>query len=203
MRHHLSVLWVVTSLLLLSFVGCSGDSMKSSQRAAEDISTSTVAEGKETHGEPSSGEVQERAVTPFRPPAPVMGANPGTQLPNPVVALVRQSFESSIVGYWEWIYLTVTNYAAYPDVMFARTPSLPPCEGDYSAPRTVVVFYAQNGSQISQNCEILTSNGLASQWFYVGIVPVGSEWPTQVRVGLWDRLTSKEYMSNWVALPQH
>jgi hypothetical protein len=54
MRRHRSVLLIVTGSFLLGLVGCAGDSMKSSQRAAEAMSTSTVAQGKATQGEPPS-----------------------------------------------------------------------------------------------------------------------------------------------------
>ena len=62
MRHHLGVLLCVTSWLLMGLGGCAGDSMKSSQRVAEDRSTPAVAQTEGAQGEPPSGEIQERAV---------------------------------------------------------------------------------------------------------------------------------------------
>jgi len=59
MRHHGSVLVLMTSSLLLGLAGCSTDSMKSS---SEPPPTTQLAQAEEGTGQPPSGEVQERAV---------------------------------------------------------------------------------------------------------------------------------------------
>lgn len=82
MRHHTSVLLVITGSFLLGLAGCAGDSMKSSQPAVEEGSTSTVVQGESEPGKSSSGEVQERAVPGMVRPAP------GTPVPSTGVVVI-------------------------------------------------------------------------------------------------------------------
>ena len=65
MRHHLSVVLLVTGSLLLGLAGCATDSTKSSSMTSPNSATAQVEQGKD---QPPSGEVQERGV--FRPPGP-------------------------------------------------------------------------------------------------------------------------------------
>ena len=70
MRHHRGVLLCVTAWCLLGLVGCSTDSMKSTSETPVTSPISPTGAGKD---QPSSGEIQERAVP---RPAPGMMAPP-------------------------------------------------------------------------------------------------------------------------------
>ena len=74
MRHHRSVLFLVTSLaFFLGLMGCAADSTKSSSEASSPSSVAQAESGKE---QPPSREIHERAVPPPSPgsgPHPIMG----------------------------------------------------------------------------------------------------------------------------------
>lgn len=196
MRHPVSVLLIVTGSFLLGLAGCAGDSMKSSQRAAEDASKSAVAQGKGAQGEPS-GEIQERGLVPLpRPNAPATAATDPPP-PNPIIAFVTKE-RTPILGNYTYDF-QVINAAAFPAWLFAISPNLPPC-GTIVASRTWSYWVSQDGKWSSEmTCGIdLSTLGQA----YIGFgFPTSMPAPSPVAFVLWDRLTNSRYVSNWVTIP--
>jgi hypothetical protein len=92
--------------------------------------------------------------------------------------------------------LAVANWAAYPEVLFAPAPDLPPGGTNTTASRTWVYVYAASGTQLNGMCAI----GAAADLQRLGFaLPVGQAPPVGVYITLTDRRTGVVYTSNTVA----
>jgi hypothetical protein len=86
----------------------------------------------------------------------------------------------------------VTNRAAYPNALFAPSPSLPPCGLNTSSSRTWVDLHDGDGVRLFGFCALGSADSLADLWF---AVPRGQPPADCVRVTLNDRLCNRTYES--------
>ncbi len=89
----------------------------------------------------------------------------------------------------------VDNRAVFPDELFSRAPSLPPCGANNNASRTWVDIYDGNGIRVYGFCNFSTFESLGSISFSL---PKGEAPPASVYITLTDRLLSVIYTSNIV-----
>lgn len=93
--------------------------------------------------------------------------------------------------------LVINNKEAYPDSLFAASPSLPPCGLNTSAARTWALIYNQSDEYLYGFCALSSGSQLDSLWFaHKKTDPA----PGMVYVVLKDRLCNKEYKSAPVSL---
>jgi hypothetical protein len=114
-------------------------------------------------------------------------------LPNPVLFLQRMEYVKTGGKEFTRYYLGVDNSSAYPDAMFAASPSLPPCGQNTKASRTWVDVYAQDGKRLNGFCALGKASDLNSIWFALESDAVPPSW---VYVELTDRTTTTKYKSN-------
>ena len=114
-------------------------------------------------------------------------------LPNPVLYLQRVEYVQTGGKEFTRYYFGVENSAAYPDAMFAASPSLPPCGQNTKASRTWVDLYAQDGKRLNGFCALGKASDLNSVWFALesSVIP-----PSWVYIELTDRATNTKYKSN-------
>jgi hypothetical protein len=114
-------------------------------------------------------------------------------VPNPVLYMIGQEwFErggSSFVRYRYGVF----NSDAYPDAMFAASPTLPPCGTNTKAARTWVDVFDHSGKRLNGFCALGKSSSLNSIWFALeeGVVP-----PSWIYIELTDRQAGTKYKSN-------
>lgn len=115
------------------------------------------------------------------------------QLPNPVLAFVRQESAEvggkQIVRYW----YEVTNKDKYPAEMFVAAPDLPPCGQNAKAARTWVDIYDQRGRRLNGFCALTKPADLDKLSFTLDSETVPPSW---VYIELNDRQTGTKYKSN-------
>jgi len=113
--------------------------------------------------------------------------------PNPVLYLTGiEAFDQGGKHFIRYHY-DVSNKDAYPAVMFAAAPALPPCGANTKASRTWIDFYDQSGKRLYGFCAIGTPGDLNKIWFALeeGVVP-----PSWVYIEMNDRQTNTKYKSN-------
>ena len=120
-------------------------------------------------------------------------SSPQRILPNPVLYFVGS--EPYTTGGKEWIRyrFMVENSAAYPDVMFAQAPDLPPCGNNAKSSRTWVDIYDQSGKRLNGFCAFGKAADLNEIWF--SLEPSATP-PSWIYIELNDRKTSTKYKSN-------
>lgn len=125
--------------------------------------------------------------------ANVSGSRAHAPLPNPMLYLQRVEYVKTGGKEFTRYYFGVENSSAYPDEMFAASPSLPPCGQNTKAARTWVDIYAQDGKQLNGFCALGKASDLNSVWFALetDVVP-----PSWVYIELNDRSTNTKYKSN-------
>ena len=99
-----------------------------------------------------------------------------------------------------WFYMTISNWADYPDELFEAAPNLPPCGANTNSSRTWV-----NIKNSSDNSFVYGYCGFNSpSWLRQIHLPtiMGESPPPWVYVTVWDRLNNKNYRSNSISLPQ-
>ena len=114
-------------------------------------------------------------------------------LPNPVLYFLgSERVEISGKPMLRYNY-DVQNKDAYPDDMFAKSPSLPPCGTNTQAARTWVDLYDQAGKRLNGFCAFGKSADLSKIWFALeeGKIP-----PSYIYIELNDRKTGTKYKSN-------
>jgi hypothetical protein len=122
-------------------------------------------------------------------------AAPSGALPVPVLEL-RGSEDSTANGQSFTRYLfNVSNRAAFPDVLFAPAPDLPPCGANTNASRTWVDIFATGGRRLYGFCAMRSANDLGTLSF---VVPKGQAAPTSVYVTFTDRRDHVTVSSNTV-----
>lgn len=94
--------------------------------------------------------------------------------------------------------LSVRNFNAYPDALFAPAPSLPPCGLNTNSSRSWVSIYDRQGTYINGFCRLQPASELNA----IGFADVAvSAFPTQVYIEIWDLETNTRYVSTKVQVP--
>ncbi len=120
-----------------------------------------------------------------------------SQLPDPI--LVLKDIKQDAIGENEFTryLLEVTNYAEYPDALFASAPDLPPCGLNEGASRTEVRVYDEEGNYRSGFCSFAAADHLNHIWF---VVPKDALAPQFVHITMTDRRCNTTYTSEPVAI---
>ena len=114
-------------------------------------------------------------------------------LPNPVLHFLGQEyFELSGKQMIRYTY-DVANKSVYPDDMFAKSPTLPPCGTNTQAARTWVDLYDQAGKRLHGFCNLGKSADLNKIWFALEADKIP---PSYIYIELNDRKTNTKYKSN-------
>lgn len=123
----------------------------------------------------------------------VVGQESAQSLPNPVLHFVGQEYYSTGGRLFVRYRYGVLNSSAYPDLMFAAAPSLPPCGANTKAARTWVDVYDQRGKRLYGFCALDAGDKLNTIWFALdeGVIP-----PSWIYIELTDRQTGAKYRSN-------
>jgi hypothetical protein len=114
-------------------------------------------------------------------------------LPQPVIVFLGQEpFEANGKLWTRYSYF-VANAEAYPDVLFAAAPRLPPCGANTNASRTWVDVYDKGGKRLNGFCALGNNNNLDGLWFALerDVLP-----PSWVYLEMSDRQTGLKYKSN-------
>lgn len=116
-------------------------------------------------------------------------------LPNPVAFLVSQDIYQQDGKQWTRYNLSIENYQAYPNALFAPSPNLPPCGKNTNSARTWVEIMDQSGKRLYGFCAVGSNSDLTKLWFALesDVIP-----PSWVYVILNDRLTNTTYKSNLI-----
>ncbi len=114
-------------------------------------------------------------------------------LPNPVLVFTGPEFYEYGGKSWTRYKYAVENHNAYPNVLFASAPALPPCGKNTDASRTWVDIYDQSGRRLNGFCALKIPADLAKVWFALesDVVP-----PSWVYIEMTDRQTNTKYKSN-------
>ena len=114
-------------------------------------------------------------------------------LPNPVLYFLGPEYvEISGKQMIRYRY-DVENKNVYPDDMFAKSPSLPPCGANTQAARTWVDLFDQSGKRLHGFCALGKSADLGGIWFALEADKVP---PSYIYIELNDRKTVTKYKSN-------
>ena len=114
-------------------------------------------------------------------------------LPNPVLYLTQvETYQTGGKTFTRYRY-AVENYEAYPNALFAPSPTLPPCGANTKSSRTWVDIFDQRGKRLYGFCALGSANDLNSIWFALesDVSP-----PSYVYIELNDRQTNTKYKSN-------
>jgi hypothetical protein len=114
-------------------------------------------------------------------------------LPNPILYFLGPEYVTISGKAWIRYRYDVANKNLYPDDMFAKSPSLPPCGSNTQAARTWVDLYNQAGKRLNGFCALQKSADLNGIWFALeeGVIP-----PSYIYIELNDRKTATKYKSN-------
>lgn len=125
-------------------------------------------------------------------------AHPGlstaqSPLPPPVLVFLGQEPFEANGKLWTRYRYAVANAEAYPNVLFAAAPGLPPCGANTHASRTWVDFYGRSGKRLNGFCALGGNNDLDGIWFALerDVLP-----PSWVYMEMSDRQTALTYKSN-------
>jgi hypothetical protein len=120
-------------------------------------------------------------------------AVPQRTFPNPVLIFTGAEYYEQGGKQWTRYKLSVFNYDAYPNTLFAPAPSLPPCGKNNNAARTWVEILDQSGKRLYGFCAVQSNSDLTKLWFALetDVLP-----PSWVYVVLNDRQTGTSYKSN-------
>ena len=114
-------------------------------------------------------------------------------LPNPVLYFLGPEYvEISGKQMIRYNY-DVSNKDVYPDDMFAKSPSLPPCGANTQAARTWVDLFDQSGKRLNGFCALGKSADLSKIYFALEADKVP---PSYIYIELNDRKTATKYKSN-------
>ena len=114
-------------------------------------------------------------------------------LPNPIIYFLGPEYVE--IGGKQMIryHYDVSNKDLYPDEMFAKSPSLPPCGANTQAARTWVDLYDQAGKRLNGFCALGKSADLNKIWFALEADAIP---PSYIYIELNDRKTVTKYKSN-------
>jgi len=113
--------------------------------------------------------------------------------PNPQIFYQGATSDNGYIRY----HFGVANHAQYSNVLFAASPSLPPCGLNTSAARTWLWITDQNGKHLYGYCALKSSIEMQKLTFSVS---QSAPQPKSFRIRLNDRLCEKTVLSNVVAL---
>lgn len=114
-------------------------------------------------------------------------------LPNPVLYLTGIEPYTTAGGSFIRYRYDVFNKSAYPAIMFAPSPALPPCGTNTNSSRSWVDFYDSRSRRLYGFCALISPSGLGSIWF---ALPEGQVPPSYVYIEILDRQTNTRYRSN-------
>ncbi len=89
------------------------------------------------------------------------------------------------------IQLAVENWQEFPEAAFVPAPSLPPCDKNKNASRTVVEIYDQDNRKLHAFCVVTSPKQLTELWFTVDT----QNFPRWVYLVFSDRGLNKKYKS--------
>jgi hypothetical protein len=114
-------------------------------------------------------------------------------LPNPILYFLGPEYVEISGKQMIRYHFDVANKDQYPDDMFAKSPSLPPCGTNTQAARTWVDLYNQAGKRLNGFCALGKSADLNKIWFALeaDVIP-----PSYIYIELNDRKTATKYKSN-------
>ena len=114
-------------------------------------------------------------------------------LPNPILYFLGPEYVEISGKQMIRYHFDVANKDQYPDDMFAKSPSLPPCGTNTQAARTWVDLYDQAGKRLNGFCNLGKSADLNGIYFALeeGQIP-----PSYIYIELNDRKSATKYKSN-------
>lgn len=112
-------------------------------------------------------------------------------IPFPIPKIAFQN--RTLDGQWVRYKFTVTNRASYSNVLFAASPSLPPCGNNTSASRTWLTIFDSTGKRLYGYCALSNNSNMATLQF---AVKLGDPQPKGFSITLNDRLCSRTVKSN-------
>ena len=114
-------------------------------------------------------------------------------LPNPILYFLGPEYVEISGKQMIRYNFDVANKDQYPDDMFAKSPTLPPCGQNTQAARTWVDLYNQEGKRLNGFCALGKSADLNKIWFALeaDVIP-----PSYIYIELNDRKTATKYKSN-------
>lgn len=127
-------------------------------------------------------------------------SDPPIRIPAPELTFLGTENYTANNRQWVRYNLSITNWAQFPDELFASAPNLPPCGSNTNASRTWVYIYnARDDAYIYGYCVFSSSQKLQSFSFSIaqGALP-----PQAVYIVLIDRQENVDYRSNDVAIPR-
>ena len=118
---------------------------------------------------------------------------PPAPLPNPVLYLTGVEYYSANGRDFTRYKYGVDNFKAYPDTLFAASPTLPPCGTNTNSSRSWVDFFDSRGKRLYGFCALRSAADLNKIWFALetGVIP-----PSYVYIEISDRSTNMKYKSN-------
>jgi hypothetical protein len=123
----------------------------------------------------------------------VQGVASAPVLPNPILYFLGPEYVEISGKQWIRYHYDVANKDVYPDDMFAKSPSLPPCGTNTQAARTWVDLYDQTGKRLNGFCALGKSADLNKIWFALEVDKLP---PSYIYIELNDRKTNTKYKSN-------
>ena len=114
-------------------------------------------------------------------------------LPNPILYFLGPEYVEISGKQMIRYHYDVLNKDIYPDDMFAKSPSLPPCGANTQAARTWVDLYDQAGKRLNGFCALGKSADLDKIWFALEVDKIP---PSYIYIELNDRKTVTKYKSN-------
>lgn len=114
-------------------------------------------------------------------------------LPNPILYLTGQETYTTSAGTFVRYRYDVLNKSAYPAVLFAPAPNLPPCGTNTNSARSWVDFFDSRGRRLYGFCALRGPDQLGSIWF---ARPEGEVPPSYVYIEIIDRQTNRRLRSN-------
>jgi hypothetical protein len=123
----------------------------------------------------------------------VQGVASAPVLPNPILYFLGPEYVTISGKAMIRYRYDVANKDVYPDDMFAKSPSLPPCGANTQAARTWVDLYDQGGKRLNGFCALGKSADLNGIWFALEESKIP---PSYIYIELNDRKTATKYKSN-------
>ena len=137
---------------------------------------------------------------PTATPTPQPAATPtgqGSTIPQPQIEFLRVDRKANPT--YDYYYLQVVNWQAYPAAWFAPAPDLPPCGLNHNASRAwVSIINSRTNTRLQGFCALSSPQALTKLWFATG---KNAPPPEQVVVDIWDRKTDTHYRSAPVTPP--
>ncbi len=147
---------------------------------------------------PLPEERQATGRSPASAPQSKAGDAEARELPDPALTVSHSEVSELHGRKTTRIFFSVSNWADYPDALFEPSPDLPPCGANANSSRTWVRVENELGRQIFGYCALGSPSALSRLSL---VVPEHMPVPSQIRVVLRDRRTSRAYLSNLAAVP--